>query len=902
MSKEMRLLGRALCAPALLAAAATHSLPAAADVVANDIVLAVPSALSGSSSGGTFTFNITEQNGLVDGTSRPVQLLNADLAAGDVNRNCITVVVPPGFSGSSTILTSFTVVEGGSDIDLNLLDTASGSVNFVPSSSSSSLPTVVEVSDQSCGDVQFNPIAMPDTSQATANHTTAIPVLTNDQPQGLPGRRRITFGFNQGTTGSGEARLIVQSTTQQGGTVVAQRDDGTILYTPAPGFVGQDTFQYTLADYVVQGFEPLNATATVTVTVTAQPAMATIFANGMPATGTTISIPDSNGQPGEAVSFDGSQSSTGSGLPVTSYEWFIGNSQTPAQAGASPIFAAQLPDGQSLLRLVVRDSQNNSAMSSLTVTVGGVQNTPLVQVTINETTLAEVADTDFLPGEQVRFDASKSTSSSGATIIRYEWFVGDATEPALGAKFEPQLPDGPSTVRLVVTDANNVSESVTLEVIVRPTAALAEIQNLTPNQAAVAKTLDRVCSDLAQRDQAQAALTEDQQDLLARCQGVLGTGNLSAALDELSAQDFNGARTQALLFTNAIYAGVQDRLMALRGGARGMSFAGLNVVIDGKSVPVAQMQSMLGELLGGGAAADDEPGALLGDKWGTWTRGNFTFGRKDRSSADQGFEADQFSLVVGLDYRMSDRMVLGSALSFGSANVAYNPDAQGGIDTSSVAASFYGSRYVGKHYYLDAVFNAASSSYDAQRRISYMESGGVAIDRMAKGDTDGLTLSGGLSGGYDYSYKAFSFTPNVGVFYSDSSIDAFRERGALGLNLRYDEQSFQSLTANFGLRASYTVSLPWGVVIPYLGSDYVRELKRNVEVFNVRFASDPANPTPPIEVRSNDPDQSYWRLTGGLSAQFPFGISGYVEYQRLQSFDFVHFTDLAMGLRMQFSF
>ena len=54
-----------------------------------------------------------------------------------------------------------------------------------------------------------------------------------------------------------------------------------------------------------------------------------------------------------------------------------------------------------------------------------------------------------------------------------------------------------------------------------------------------------------------------------------------------------------------------DRLMALRGGAKGMSLAGLNIVVDGSPVPLAQLQEMVKGLLGGGASAD-EPGGLLG--------------------------------------------------------------------------------------------------------------------------------------------------------------------------------------------------------------------------------------------------------------------------------------------------
>ena len=75
---------------------------------------------------------------------------------------------------------------------------------------------------------------------------------------------------------------------------------------------------------------------------------------------------------------------------------------------------------------------------------------------------------------------------------------------------------------------------------------------------------------------------------------------------------------------------------------------------------------MASELLGGGASADEESAAdLLGDKWGLWARGNYSFGEKDASAASPRFEADQWALVSGIDYRFSNRAVGGLALSYG---------------------------------------------------------------------------------------------------------------------------------------------------------------------------------------------------------------------------------------------
>ena len=123
------------------------------------------------------------------------------------------------------------------------------------------------------------------------------------------------------------------------------------------------------------------------------------------------------------------------------------------------------------------------------------------------------------------------------------------------------------------------------------------------------------------------------------------------------------------------------------------------------------------------------------------------------------------------------------------------------------------------------------------------------------------------------------------------------------MNLIYDEQKFKSLTGNLGLRVTYAWNLPWGVLLPHFRADYVREFEDDVDVFGVRFAADPnATSTPPILIETENPDKSYWRLAAGLSAQFKYGVSGYIEYQRLESFEFISFQDVSMGLRFQRSF
>ncbi len=630
-------------------------------------------------------------------------------------------------------------------------------------------------------------------------------------------------------------------------------------------------------------------------------------------------VADTDGLPGESVTLNGagSQSSVPGQTQISSYVWT--NAQG-VQIASGPTPAVRLPDGVNQIRLIITEDDGSSSSSSSTLTA-----TDLVTITVQATQAPTanagldqtIADTDNQPGEVVTLDGTGSTDVDG-TIESYAWFRDGNTplgnEPILNVA----LPDGTNQITLIVTDNSGNTASDTAVITIGQaepppsgTPALAELE-LKPNQREVARNLDDLCPRLEDLSMNQgegnegSGLTDDQQDLLNRCYGIINdesTAEQQRALDELGAQDLNAMRTQALIFSRTQYQGVMDRLLALRAGERGTSVAGLNLRIGDKFISAEQVADSLRRTFGGGASAD-EPGGLLDNRMGFWLRGNYGIGEKDATVADDGFESDQWGFTGGVDYRFGESTVAGISIGYGKAELDFSPSGQGNLATKSLSGSLYGSAYLG-NFYFDGVFNYADADYDSHRHILYTESG-VEIDRVARGATGGESFSGGISVGYDFVAGGFTISPTLGYFAVDTTIDSFVETGASGLDLAYDEQNYESATGNAGLRISYAWRTDWGVVIPHFRGTYVREFEDATEVFSVRFASDPfassADPTPPIIVVSDEPDDSYFRLAAGVSAQFAYDISGYFEYQRLEAFDSVDFQDFTIGLRIQHTF
>ena len=116
----------------------------------------------------------------------------------------------------------------------------------------------------------------------------------------------------------GDASQAVSAVTNPGHGSATINANSTITYTPATGFTGTDTFQYTSADSA-----GLIGTGTVTITVTGQsnPGLSTSSVNSLPATESSASF---------TVNWSGSDVSGGGG--IASYDVFVSDDGGPFTA------------------------------------------------------------------------------------------------------------------------------------------------------------------------------------------------------------------------------------------------------------------------------------------------------------------------------------------------------------------------------------------------------------------------------------------------------------------------------------------------------------------------------------------------------------------------------------------
>lgn len=413
----------------------------------------------------------------------------------------------------------------------------------------------------------------------------------------------------------------------------------------------------------------------------------------------------------------------------------------------------------------------------------------------------------------------------------------------------------------------------------------------------VAEAIDELCPALASIPQR----TPQQQDLLDRCMELIDNAGddpagVADALEEML-QDVALTQVQAALLTTLTqFDNLKARIAAIRSGARGFDLAGLNVNASGGMLPMALLQ-------------DEDEGAEVGADFGRW--GFFASGTIGRGDVEAGatapeYDFDTAGLTAGVDYRISDRWILGAALGYAQQDTELAGDA-GKVDTTGWSVSAYSTWYRDDSWYLDAVLTWGSNDYDLERRIRYSlqrtDGSTSAIDQLARASSDGTQLSSAVSFGRDFQRGAWNFGPYFRGTWARVDFDGYVEQlrddlPGSGLGLAVDGRDVDSMTAVLGGRLTYTASRDWGILMPHVSLEWEHEFQDDPQTLVMRFLHDPTGT--PIAISGEPLDTDYYNLGIGLSALFPGGKSGFLYYEQLLGASGIDQANLAIGVRFEF--
>ncbi len=693
------------------------------------------------------------------------------------------------------------------------------------------------------------------------------------------------------TDADGDSLVASLNSEPQNGSLTLNRD-GSFVYVPDEGFTGADSFTYRAGD-----LQALSNIATVTLLVTgpepvnrAPLAVDDDFGTNFAAANVLANDSDPDG---DALSAVLEQAPASGSLSLNANGTF---SYTPSPGFVGQVaFTYRASDGEAL-----------SGVATATFVVTPDASSPPVAV---DDDLADNFDTGNVLDNDIFFTrdglaAVKVSEPLGGEVqlnadgsYVYRPFAGFTGSDSFTYLIRDQSgrESNVANVTFSVTGDKAGAEGVTGKADADGTSVVA---NASVNELRVSRRIDRICVGLQPGNEAQ-------QDLLDLCTNLRAQGTTAAqalvALQAITPEELAAMGKSVRVLSFSRFRNIGGRMARVReGGSKGLSLAGLNLKYGDTVVTGEQLNAALDEsrdALGMGASSDE---MLAASKFGLWVRGDLSFGDQDGTALESGFDFDAQTLTGGLDYRVNDNLFVGTSLSMGKAEVDFD-EKLATTETDNYALAFYGSLYRGASF-ADVVLSYGWSDVDTERRIAYQDFGG-SVDRLAKGSTDGNEYYISLNIGHSFDVRGFKLDPLVRFFYLDGEFDGFTETGAGGLDLTVDKQGFESMSLTASGQLSYTFLPSWGVITPYVRLEYTSEFEDSADGVRYRFANDPfdaADASLLIDV--DDPDSSYLIYGAGVAAQFAFGVSAFVSYQALGSYENLSGEIVSFGMRWEMSF
>jgi len=558
---------------------------------------------------------------------------------------------------------------------------------------------------------------------------------------------------------------------------------------------------------------------------------------------------------------------------------------------------------------------SNAAAASATLTVHGAAVIPSV------VGLTQSAATAAL--EAAGYTLGAVTHAPGPANIPYNAVLSQVPAPGAGA------PAG-SPVALTLSSGPGLATN--------PNRPLTSVPGFVqPYQQSEAAALERVCAAVASANP--ATLTPAQRNLLASCGAIIGTygggydpGGFKQTLDAISGKQTTAEQRTGLQFSGAQFANIGTRLAQLRQGVTGASFSGLDLGLPTggnlgelfAALVGAHGSSTQGGASGGGDAADGAggPGGGGGDpssigaltRLGFFINGSLRRGSQDPTTFETPFDYKANTLTAGVDYRFTDRLIIGLAAGHANGTTDFT-DGSGRQDSRSNSVSLYGTFY-NKSFYVDLIGTFAHMSYAADRTTDFsvnplaaagaLNCAGSVCAVDTTGSTGARQLAFAINVGYSFHDAALTWGPDIAVNYTRINVNGFTEtdENQSGLAMVYGDDLGESLLAKAGGHLAYAVSTPIVVLLPEVRAHYVHEFKNDQHALSVHFSADPyanspGGPVSNFVVFTDPPDRSYYDWAAGLSAQFPFGISAFADYNAVTASDQrVH--EFAFGVRFEY--
>ncbi|MDH5378185.1 MAG: autotransporter outer membrane beta-barrel domain-containing protein, partial [Gammaproteobacteria bacterium] len=225
-------------------------------------------------------------------------------------------------------------------------------------------------------------------------------------------------------------------------------------------------------------------------------------------------------------------------------------------------------------------------------------------------------------------------------------------------------------------------------------------------------------------------------------------------------------------------------------------------------------------------------------------------------------------------------------------------DQGGSLRAQEQVLTAYGTHYGTNPWYVETVVSFGRRAFELERQVSFIASGNP-VNATASSDPQGSYVNAVLGSGYDYAFRnGFSVGLNATLAYSSSTIEAFEETSAGGLNLALEEQKIESMVFSLGTQMQKPVGTRYGVFLPQFSVHWNHEFQQEGTPIRARFVNDPFGTQ--FSFTTEERDQDYLLIAAGASLVVPGGLTAFFNLDTQLLIDNFEQSSVALGVRKEY--
>ena len=195
-----------------------------------------------------------------------------------------------------------------------------------------------------------------------------------------------------------------------------------------------------------------------------------------------------------------------------------------------------------------------------------------------------------------------------------------------------------------------------------------------------------------------------------------------------------------------------------------------------------------------------------------WTSGSFQFGSMTPNGLTANNRFTTAGLTAGVDVRVSDRLIVGASLGYGTdrSDVGQNGSRS---DAKSYNGTLYASLRPFDPLFLDAVVGYGSLGYNNRRWVS-------DDSTIVSGLRGGSYWFSSLTASVELSRNQVKFAPYLTTDFMSATLNGYAENGSSSQLLTYNQMKFNAVSGAIGLRGSINVPTSFGTLTPMARVEY----------------------------------------------------------------------------------